>query len=196
MTVPDDPQAVPWAPEDLPVHPDSLVADWWYVVLEEIVDDIALLRRWSWPVVDQLGRLTWPGDSEQRTVASTIDVDLLRRQLYLSNGIARAPRVGDTFAVEIDHEIIYVRRAGPLRNLRRVFAARVFDISADAREAAKIAYQSGLASVITADAIDADDRERQQRTLARRAANPLPVLTVADPDAPVPGGGIPAGATA
>jgi hypothetical protein len=57
--------AVPWAPEDLPIAADE-VGGWSYVVVEEIVDDVAVLRRWSWPVVDPLGRLLWPEAAEAR----------------------------------------------------------------------------------------------------------------------------------
>ena len=74
------PDGVPWAPEGLPLDPE-VAATWSYVVLEEIVDGRALLRRWPWPVVDPFGRLTWPGGSEHRTGSTTVAIAALRAQL-------------------------------------------------------------------------------------------------------------------
>jgi hypothetical protein len=89
--------AVPWAPKDLPI-PAADLASWTYVVLEEIVDNVALLRRRPWPVVDPLGRLLWPDGAEHDSHDATVDVDLLKAQMYAPNGIEREPRCGDTFA--------------------------------------------------------------------------------------------------
>jgi hypothetical protein len=69
----------PWAPEDLPIAADEL-GSWSYVVLEEIVDHVALLRRWPWPVVDPLGRLLWPEGAEHDSDDATVDLDLPEEQ--------------------------------------------------------------------------------------------------------------------
>ena len=151
--------AVPWAPEDLPVAPGRL-RSWTYVVLEELVDGVCLLRRWSWPVADPLGRLSWPDGSELSDGAVTIGIDRLRAQLYLPNDIARVPRVGDVFAVERTPG----RWAGArVTDLSRVLDGRIYDVTADARLAAKIAYQSGLA------AVRPSAREDEQLVAAARA---------------------------
>lgn len=143
--------AVPWAPEDLPVAANRL-RGWTYVVLEELVDGVCLLRRWSWPVADPLGRLSWPDGGEVSDGAVTIGIDRLREQLYLPNGIARVPRVGDVFAVERTPG----RWSGArVTDLSRVFNGRIFDVTADARLAAKIAYQAGLAAVRPSEREDA-----------------------------------------
>jgi hypothetical protein len=169
---------VAWCPEDLQVAPDELLAHWNYVVLEEIVDERALLRRWPWPVVDQRGRLVWPDDSDQDTTAATIDVDVLRAQLYRANGLERTPRIGDVFAVQDVQESRW--RSRHADDLRDLVSGRVHDISADAREAAKIAYTSSLGTVAPPDADD-PDREPAVASVRARRAEPLPALDVAAP---------------
>jgi hypothetical protein len=174
-----EPVTVPWAPEDLPVASARLRA-WSYVVLEENVDDVCLLRRWGWPVVDQLGRLTWADDDDERTGSLTIDLLVLRAQLYTPNGIERRPRIGDVFGVE--------RSAGAwtgehVRDLRRVVGGRVFDVSADARLAAKIAYQAGLSTVRPPGREDEPLMGAVRADLQVRAVSELPRLRVIAPPA-------------
>jgi hypothetical protein len=174
------PSAVPWAPEDLPISFDEPSAGFGYVVVEEIVDQIALLRRWPWPVVDPLGRLLWPEGSEHDTGSATVELSVLRGQLYLPNGLERPPRCGDTFAVAGPPGNGW-RRGRAVRDLRELLATPVYDISADAREAAKIAYQASLAPIRAATAEDDEVQAQQSATLRERSVRPLPALTVAPP---------------
>lgn len=170
--------AVPWAPEGVPMAADELAA-WNYVVVEEIVDEMALLRRWAWPVVDPLGRLLWPDGTEHDTAEAAVDVRLLKAQLYRPNGIERQPRCGDTFAVP-PHST--ARWAGHARDVRQLLgAAGVFDISADAREAAKIAYQASVGAIQPADAADQKARANVLRTLQTRAEHPLTPMRLSEP---------------
>ncbi|HKC28206.1 MAG TPA: hypothetical protein VKB75_09360, partial [Jatrophihabitans sp.] len=145
MTAMPPGSAVPWAPEDLPVSSEEL-GSWCYVVLEEIVDDVAVLRRWPWPVVDPLGRLQWPDGSEHETGEGTIDVALMQAQLYEPSDIARQPRCGDTFAASGGPDESW--NGEHVADLRELLGdAQLYDISADAREAAKIAFQSSLGAI-------------------------------------------------
>lgn len=171
--------AAAWAPEDLPVAADGLDA-WSYIVLEEIVDDVALLRRWQWPVVDQLGRLLWPGDAEHQVDTAAVDVELLRAQLYKPNRIRREPRCGDTFAAP--------RGAGGqwtdtlVEDLRDLLGdGGVYDVSADAREAAKIAYHSSLGAIAPAAAMTDEARDESDHELQRRSEEHLEPLRVDPP---------------
>lgn len=168
--------AVLWAPEDLPIDKAEL-GSWAYVVLEEIVDDLALLRSWPWPVVDPLGRLLWPGKAELETDSVAVSIGLLQAQLYTTaNNIKRQPRCGDTFAVPGASVRRWPRRR--VIDLRAVFGeGAVYDISADAREAVKIAYQASLAAIGPADESDPAQAAGVARVLDRVDA-PLPPLSV------------------
>jgi hypothetical protein len=168
-----------WRPEDLPIPLEQL-SDYSYVVIEEVVGRLALLRSWPWPQVDPFGRLVWVGDSEQDTAAAMIDIDLLRAQLYTPNRLQRRPRCGDTFAVQgttkaldsADQEV---------SDLRGIFSGAVYDISADAREAVKLAYHAGLGAVPAAEKVDQRIRAREAETLQARAARPLRAFRVTAP---------------
>jgi hypothetical protein len=176
--------AVAWVPEDLPIPADSLDA-WAYIVLEEIVDDVALLRRWPWPVVDQLGRLLWPGETEHEVDTAAVDLELLKAQLYTPNRIRREPRCGDTFAAS--------RGGGEhwpdalIEDLRDLLGSGgVYDISADAREAAKIAYHSSLGAIAPAATVADDARDETEQELQHRSEQHLEALRLDPPPHAVP----------
>ena len=178
-TAPED-VLVPWAPEDLPIPAEALTEHWHYAVLEEVVDEAALFRRWPWPGVDQLGHLVWPLAAEQATYAATIDLTVLRVQVYVPNSIQRRPRVGDTFAITANVSAAW--RSGRARDARTLLGDWVYDISADAREAAKIAYQGSLAPVPPAEAVDEATRVQQSAAFDRRRQEPLRRLEIVVPE--------------
>jgi hypothetical protein len=186
MTAMPPGSSVPWAPEDLPIAADDL-ARWSYVVLEEIVDDIAVLRRWPWPVVDPLGRLLWPDGAEHESNAIAVDVELLTAQLYTPNKIQRQPRCGDTFAVQGD-AVHHSHERSP-HDLRDVLGSHeMYDVSADAREAAKIAYQSSLGAIRPATAADDRSVAAVRGELNRRAEHRLRPLRLRRPPLPTSAG--------
>jgi hypothetical protein len=170
--------AVPWAPQDLPVAATDL-GSWSYVVLEEIVDDAAVLHRWSWPLVDPLGRLLWPERAAEASSDAAVDLDLLRAQLYTPNKIMRRPRCGDTFAAPPGDLSWDGQQVVDLREL--LGSGGIYDISADAREAAKIAYQSSLAAIQPASAADDESQAAVERVLRRRSEQPLHPLRLSPP---------------
>lgn len=170
--------AVPWAPEDLPIPADQL-GSWDYVVVEELVDDVVLLRRWPWPVVDPLGRLLWPDGAEHDTAAAAVDLRLLKLQLYVPNGIARQPRCGDAFAAHAAHPQWRRRRTDDLRSL--LGDTEIYDISADAREAGKMAHQASTGAIRAAQAAERESVDEVQRTLRRRAEQQLRPLQLSPP---------------
>ena len=173
----------PWAPQALSAAAgiDALRA-FRYVVLEEIVDQTALLRSWPWPVIDQHGRLVWPGEAEHDMHALTIDLDTLRGQLYTHNGLHRRPRVGDVFAVEDrDERIPGTWRNRHTADLREAVAGAVYDVSADAREAAKIAYTASLAAIAPPGGEEEQEQAEVSASIQARAEAPLPMLEIAPP---------------
>jgi hypothetical protein len=143
------------------------------VVLEEIIDDVALLRRWGWPLADERGHLVWPHVEQQD--CTTAPVSVLREQLYGPSGLRRDPRIGDPFAV------IAETAAGPwparTRNLRPLLKGRVFDVSAEARLAARLAYHGSLAAVLPSPQPSTDEGRTTPAPRRFRA----PELTVAPP---------------
>jgi hypothetical protein len=172
-----DADGIPWGPEDLPVPRDQL-RSWSYVVLEEIVDDVALLRRWAWPVVDQLGRLVWPSLGESGTQTAVVDLGLLVVQLYRPTELWRRPRCGDVFAVESVGR--GWRRSGDrdLVDVASLFDGEVYDVSAAAREAAKLAYLASVAPVMQLDATDETTRASVAAAMEERSRQRAPAVTV------------------
>lgn len=176
-TPPDS--TLPWAPEDLPA-PIEQLAGFGYVVVEEIVGSLALLRRWPWPAVDQCGRLVWLGDSELDSHAATVAVELLRAQCYSPNRLRRSPRCGDTFAVPGSAGPGW-QAEGEVSDVRQLLSGSFYDISADAREAARLAYHAALGAVPTAESVDEGSLAEQEKTLRSRTSRPLRALRVAAP---------------
>ena len=144
-----------------------------YVVLEEIVDGVALLAAWPWPNVDEVGRLFWPATDEGPQRTAMINVGRLRAQLYDREFMRREPRCGDTYAATGVGRS--VRR---LADLRRWLTGAVYDISADTHEAARIAYRTGLAAV---PAAPADVQPQLTEAARRRSVRQAPALELAAP---------------
>lgn len=149
-------EPVPWFPSGLRKHvadAGDLRGGWCYVVLEEIIDGVALLLRWPWPLADDEGRLFWHQDDDDEVREASVPVVVLRDELYRPSKVRRPPRVGDTFAV---------RRAGTagwdgpgvVTDLRDLFPDDVFDVSAEARLAARLAYGGSLVAPLARSAVD------------------------------------------
>jgi hypothetical protein len=170
---------IPWCPDDLPL-PAGELAGFSYVVVEEMVGRLALLRRWSWPDVDPLGRLVWLGDSEYGKGAAAVAIELLRAQLYAPSKLKRRPRCGDTFAVGGAVESAW-QAEDQVSDLRTLFSGPAYDISADAREAAMLAYHAGLGAVPSAEKVDRRLKDQQAEALRSQASRPLRALKLVAP---------------
>lgn len=179
MTTTPPGSTVVWVPENLQGRTEDLAA-FSYVVVEEVVGPLALLRRWSWPEVDQHGRLIWVGDSEHDSDAAAVTVELLRAQLYAPNGLRSRPRCGDTFAVrgwaesdgQAEHQV---------DDLRELFTGPLYDISADSREAARLAHHAALGAVRAAEAADEQLQAEPARTLRSQTGRQLRALRIIAP---------------
>lgn len=184
MTAHEDVPVTTWEPVSLsPFTQGQWMAGWSYVLIEDIVDRVVELAAWGWPTVDQNGRLLWPEDSQP--LLGTILMPRLRQQLYTANGLRRSPRPGDTFAVpslgdgwqahDIEDLVIY-------EDLNSLFLPPVFDISAEARKAAKIAYLGANTAVTSQPVEDEEAPDDLADDLTEDAVAPeLSIAPPADP---------------
>ncbi|MDP8929106.1 MAG: hypothetical protein M3O70_11185 [Actinomycetota bacterium] len=124
----------------------------WYVVVEEIVDGVAGLTVSAWPYADQAGRLRFQADDTTHdSFEVSIPLTRLRSELY-AGFVERDPRIGDVFAMRLDPS----QEAGPRRDRRRRWNRSlgrlfidVYDISAEARKVAKLAFYASVADAWT-----------------------------------------------
>ncbi len=178
---------VPWLPRGASRHvpsPAALRAGWRYVVVEEVVDGVALLLSWPWPLADARGRLVWPDGEERAPRDAAVPVEVLRDQLYRPGRLARSPRTGDTFAAEDGPGATGWSAPGLVREVRALFPGAVLDVSADARAAARLAYQGSMVSVLPRPAVDPELVGEATAERRRLAAHPL--LSSPSPAPPPP----------
>jgi hypothetical protein len=104
--------------------------------------------------------------------------------LYTPNRIRRAPRCGDTFAAP--HGAGRPWTDALVDDLRDLLGeGGVYDISADAREAAKIAYHSSLGAIAPAAVMTDEARDESDHELRRRSEEHLESLRVDPPSSAV-----------
>jgi beta-lactamase superfamily II metal-dependent hydrolase len=152
-----DPDRRPWRPPSLAKLDEPMdVGALTYIVVEELVrPDRVGLSLARWPVADRQGRLRFPGDGPAHAgvAQSALAVYLARHRVAGPRGSRRRPlRVGDVFAAVVlgfggqapgatDTEAIWIER------LDDWLVPPVYDLTADAREVAKLAYYAGLGAV-------------------------------------------------
>jgi hypothetical protein len=160
--------AAPWRPsglERLGAELEALVAagKLVYVVVDELDAGIASLVVSRWPHVDGLGRLRF---DLERDVHLAVDAEALQRLLeervpLVPGGAgavgeelrSRPLLVGDVFGACLV-EVPADERDAPL-DPARWLSGPIVDVSADAREAAKVQYHAAVAGVLTATDVDA-----------------------------------------
>lgn len=148
-----------WRPEALQAATQAgeELGDFAYVVVEESVDRLIVLIAWPWPEADDQGRLFWPPASESDFQTAVTTRDLLRDQLYRPSRLVRLPRLGDVYAAS--HLGPGWEGSNLVTDVRQLFDGEVYDISADAREAAKLAYHGAAAPALAKRAVsDLDHR--------------------------------------
>jgi hypothetical protein len=147
---------VPWFPHSLREHVGSaaeLRGRWCYVVVEEVLDRTALLQQWPWPLADEKGRLFWPPEDHEAMRDAAVTLSTVERRLYRPHRVHRHPRVGDTFAVlgadgpGWDSEVL-------VDEVRDLFPGLVLDVSAEARAAARLAYEGSLVRPVSEEQVD------------------------------------------
>ena len=161
----------------------KLLDDWQYVVVEEVVGATVELMRWPWPRADNRGRLFWPADAEERVLTAAVPQRLVRLQLYRPNKLVRRPRAGDTFAARISSRAPGWVGEQQVDDLADLFPGPVYDVSAEAREAAKLAYQGASAAIFHGSRYDdllAEAQEQRERRPRSRRLKVIPLDEVID----------------
>jgi hypothetical protein len=131
-----------------------------YVVVDEVFGELAELSLSGWPRLDPLGRLRFPDAS-----TAHLEVDAARMRTFLRRhrmprkGAGRALRTGDVFAFVVVQRALGSFRstvrsspAGSVAEHRRLLdpdgwdwlVPPVYDVSPEAREAAKLSYSAAL----------------------------------------------------
>lgn len=169
--LPDDPASIrrPWRPAAVPDLPDEALTGMSYAVVDEIVGNLVTLAVSPWPAADGLGRLRFDHAVDRGHLI--VHRAELEQQVY-EGWLSRHPRVGDTFAVTIAADVEAGLAAGadvPLdahRRLADVLVGDVYDVSAEARTVAKLAYYAAMAPLITEQDVVA--RNQQGKVLQAR----------------------------
>jgi len=170
-----DPERRPWRPPSLARLAEPVdVAGLTYIVVEELIrPDRVGLSLASWPVADRNGRLRFHGDGPAHVgvALSALTDYLARHRVAGPRGRRRPLRVGDVFAAVVgglgdhahddtDTEPIWIE------GLDSWLVPPVYDLTADAREVAKLAYYAGVSAVWP------HDRAVQNRLTDNRSATP------------------------
>jgi hypothetical protein len=158
------PPREPEAQERSPWNPPSLEGQSTeglrYLVVDEIVGGAVGLSLCEWPWLDAQGRLHFSGHD-----ASMLGAELGPFRDFLAehrrpHGLAERPvRIGDVFAVRVKERAL-ARLAASIDEKTRLeprvapeewLESPLYDVSADAREAAKVAFYAAVAPVVAAD---------------------------------------------
>jgi hypothetical protein len=147
----------PWQPRTLDLPPEELER-LSYLVVDEIVGDVARVSVAGWPGVDDRGRLLFDIRERARSVYATVDalerlvaehVQARRRRSRLAMGSVLAAQVDDSALPEAESEEELTQRVAPEpRSPEEWIKPPVYDIGADAREKAKQAYYAAVAPTI------------------------------------------------
>lgn len=141
----------PWLPAGLAEHGLDLrsVQALSYLVVEEMVDDVVTVTVSPWPAADRRGRLRFELKGVDEFAVALAN---LQEQVY-EGWLARGPRVGDVFGAEVARERLQSREAEGVWNqpLAQLLPGPVYDLSAEARKVAKLAYYAAVTGVLSAE---------------------------------------------
>ncbi|MDQ3379563.1 MAG: hypothetical protein M3546_04475 [Actinomycetota bacterium] len=145
-----------WAPHGVP----RTIADFHYVVVDEIVGSSVGLALSAWPQLDGQGRLLF-GTTDAYLVGSPRgELETFLSEHRLPEDLRERPlRIGDVFAVRVRPEALaeIVDELDEQQRLEPFFAPGswieppVYDVTADAREAAKVAFYAAVTPTLDAE---------------------------------------------
>src|SRR5215212_5201559 len=117
-----------------------------YMFVDEIVGPVVGLALYEWPGVDEKGRLRFRG-SAQLLGAGTADLQhFLVTHRRPKDAVVRPVRIGDVFGVDVNSDALASvgevleeqRRLEPLLPVSMWIVPPVYDLTAEARDIAKI----------------------------------------------------------
>lgn len=119
-----------------------------------MVDEVTTLTVAAWPAADARGRLRFAATGVHEVTVLTDDLDA---QLY-DGWLPRRPRIGDVFASDVNREVLRQTRPAVWREpLVRLLPDMVYDLSEEARTAAKLALYGARTDLLSEDDVDRND---------------------------------------
>jgi hypothetical protein len=129
-----------------------------YIVVDELTEGVAGLVVASWPLLDQKGRVRFGGSSWRvgarvGELAALLDADRIVPGAPPGSepAPARPVRIGDAFAARVTR---LRGRHAAVPPLSRWLSTPVYDVSADARDAAKTALYGAVAPKLSEDDVN------------------------------------------
>ncbi len=145
-----------WAPHGAP----RTIADFHYVVVDEIVGSSVGLALCAWPELDAQGRLFFGATDVYLVGSPRGELETFLSEHRLPEDLRERPlRIGDVFAVRVRSEALaeVVDELDEQQRLEPFFAPEswieppVYDVSADARDAAKGAFYAAVTPTLDAE---------------------------------------------
>lgn len=116
-----------------------------YVVVDEIESHLVGLSVSDWPTIDDVGRLRFGSKRARSVGALRSDLErFLARHRLPRPGSRRAVRIGDVFAVAVKEPVPTGETADPAAWID----PPLYDVTAEARDAAKAAFYSAVAPTL------------------------------------------------
>jgi hypothetical protein len=145
---------VPWRPPCLPDQLRDRLHDLSYVMVDEVVGNLVTMTVSPWPDADQQGRVRFFARSSAASGPGHLLVHQRELHDLLYQGwLRRDPRPGDVFAAEVAAEVgVRLQRGEDVvldahLRLATVLPGAVCDITAEARNVAKLAFYAGVSGV-------------------------------------------------
>lgn len=146
-----------WAPPSSPRVADGAFH---YVVVDEIVGSAVGLTLSAWPRLDGQGRLQFD-QADVYLVGSPVDeLQMFLSEHRLPEELRERPvRVGDVFAVRVRREVLRgvaeeldePQRLEPFLDPETWIEPPLYDVTADARDAAKVAFYAAVTPILDSE---------------------------------------------
>lgn len=142
--------SVPWLPGTL--RESGLTVDdakrLSYIVVDDIMDDTVTLAVHPWPAADEEGRVRFPDLKACQHAA--VSLRHMQTQIYRRGRLQRDPRVGDVFGAVVSDAAkqVLTSREDTTCELNWLLTPPIYDLSREARVAAKLAYYAAMTPLL------------------------------------------------